>query len=163
MDSDPKKSAKREEVRRPRRLARAKARARSIGEGEGAIDDGDGDGQRQRQRWKQADNNLVMSTTFPTFQAKVTTSWNWTTHKRAFVSANTSRWQIYGPLPAVIPQLMLGDLVVKMVPEFKYVGLWFTSVHANIFARHYTIKASKARGVANAVFGLKHRIGSLPV
>ncbi|KAJ6523807.1 hypothetical protein B0H19DRAFT_877802, partial [Mycena capillaripes] len=112
---------------------------------------------------EQADDNLVMSTTFPTFQEKVTMSWNWTIHKRAFASADTSRWHIYGPLPAVTPQLMLGDLAVKLVPEFKDVGLWFTSVHANIFARHYTIKASKARGVANAVFGLKHRIDLLPV
>ncbi|KAJ7217825.1 hypothetical protein GGX14DRAFT_357510 [Mycena pura] len=58
---------------------------------------------------------------------------------------------------------MLGNLVVKLVPDFKYVGTWFTSVHPNIFARHYAIKASKAWGVANAVFGLKHQIGSLPV
>ncbi|KAJ7820549.1 hypothetical protein B0H13DRAFT_2130073 [Mycena leptocephala] len=57
----------------------------------------------------------------------------------------------------------MGDMVVPLVPEFKYVGIWFTSVHANIFARHYAIKASKSRSVANAIFALKHRIGSLPV
>jgi hypothetical protein len=57
----------------------------------------------------------------------------------------------------------MGDMVVKLVPEFKYVGIWFTSVHANVFARHYAIKASKARGTANAIFAPKHRIGSLPV
>ncbi|KAJ7679003.1 hypothetical protein DFH06DRAFT_1165435 [Mycena polygramma] len=39
----------------------------------------------------------------------------------------------------------------------------FTSVHANVFAKHYKIKASKARGTSNAIFGLKHRTGSLPV
>ncbi|KAJ7835708.1 hypothetical protein B0H13DRAFT_1652547, partial [Mycena leptocephala] len=70
---------------------------------------------------------------------------------------------IFGPLPEVIPVLRLGDLVVELVHEFKYVGIWFTSVHANVFARHYAIKASKARSTSNATFGLKHRIGSLPV
>jgi hypothetical protein len=43
------------------------------------------------------------------------------------------------------------------------VGIWFTSVHKHVFARHYAIKASKARGTSNAIFGLKQRIGSLPV
>ncbi|KAJ6580764.1 hypothetical protein B0H19DRAFT_1060492 [Mycena capillaripes] len=104
-----------------------------------------------------------MSTAFPAFQAKVTLFWKWTTNKRAFVSAGKSRWQIYSLLSPVIPQLMLRNLVVELVPEFKYFGIWFTSVHANIFAWHYAIKVSKAWGVANAVFGLKHRIGSLPV
>lgn len=32
-----------------------------------------------------------------------------------------------------------------------------------VFARPYATKVSKARGVSNAIFGLNHRIGSLPV
>ncbi|KAJ7918680.1 hypothetical protein B0H13DRAFT_2435218 [Mycena leptocephala] len=67
--------------------------------------------------------------------------------KRAFASGDKSRWQIHGPLPLVFPTLKMGDMVVKLVSEFK----------------HYAIKASKARGTANAIFALKHRIGSLPV
>ncbi|KAJ7476395.1 hypothetical protein B0H11DRAFT_2427012 [Mycena galericulata] len=56
-----------------------------------------------------------------------------------------------------------GNLVIELVWEFKYVGIWFTSIHANVFARQCAIKASKTRGTSNTVFGLKHRIGSLPV
>jgi hypothetical protein len=79
------------------------------------------------------------------------------------ISDKKSKWMIFGPLPEVIPVLWLGDRVVELVHEFKYVGMWFTSVHANVFAKHYDIKASKARCTSNAIFGLKHRIGSLPV
>ncbi|KAJ7140770.1 hypothetical protein C8R44DRAFT_726490 [Mycena epipterygia] len=52
---------------------------------------------------------------------------------------------------------------IELVFEFKYVGIWFTSVHPNVLARHYAIKVSKARVTSNAIFGLNHRIGSLPV
>ncbi|KAJ7250488.1 hypothetical protein B0H12DRAFT_1298092 [Mycena haematopus] len=37
------------------------------------------------------------------------------------------------------------------------------SVHTHILIKHYMIKASKARSTSNAIFGLKHGIGSLPV
>ncbi|KAJ6464634.1 hypothetical protein C8R47DRAFT_1224704 [Mycena vitilis] len=91
-----------------------------------------------------------MSTMFATLQAKVTMFYMHGTNKQ-------------GPLPAVIPTLRIGNFVVELVPDYKYVGVWFTSVHANVFAKHYKIKASKARGTSNAIFGLKHIIGSLPV
>ncbi|KAJ6519050.1 hypothetical protein C8R45DRAFT_807073 [Mycena sanguinolenta] len=112
---------------------------------------------------EQADNNLIMSTSFPAFQAKVQNFHKWGTNKRAFVSAKKSKWMIFGPLPHEIPTLWCGDTVVELVFEFKYVGVWFTSVQKNVLARHYKIKTSKARNVANAIFALKHRIGSLPV
>ncbi|KAJ7155318.1 hypothetical protein C8R46DRAFT_997193 [Mycena filopes] len=112
---------------------------------------------------EQADDNLIMSTSFPAFQAKVTMFFTWGTNKRTFVSAKKSEWMIFGPLPSVIPVLRIGDHIVKLVHEFKYVGIWFTSIFANVFARHYAAKASKARGAANAIFALKHRVGTMPV
>ncbi|KAJ6481804.1 hypothetical protein C8R45DRAFT_831137 [Mycena sanguinolenta] len=69
---------------------------------------------------------------------------------------------IYGPLPRIIPVLRMGNLFVELVSEFKYVGIWLTSVTRNIFSRNYAIKASKARNASNAIFAMKHRIGSLP-
>ncbi|KAJ7157725.1 hypothetical protein C8R46DRAFT_1195605 [Mycena filopes] len=104
-----------------------------------------------------------MSTSFPAFQAKVTMFFVWGTNKRTFVSAKKSKWMIFGPLPAVLPELRIGELVVELVFEFKYVGILFTSIHANVLARHYNAKASKARCISNAVFALRHRIGTLPV
>ncbi|KAJ7148422.1 hypothetical protein C8R43DRAFT_1088393 [Mycena crocata] len=112
---------------------------------------------------EQADDNLIMSTSFTAFQDKVNAFYRWCTNKRVFISAKKSKWMIFGPLPAVLPVLRIGDLVVELVHEFKYVGIWFTSVHADVFAKHYQVKASKARNTSNAIFGLNHRIGSLPV
>jgi hypothetical protein len=103
-----------------------------------------------------------MSTAFPTFQWKVTNFFVWCSRKRVWISAPKSKWMIYGPLPPVIPTLRLGDLVVELVSEFKYVGVWLTSITPNIFSKNYTVKASKARNASNAVFAMKHRVGSLP-
>ncbi|KAJ6563636.1 hypothetical protein DFH09DRAFT_1035242 [Mycena vulgaris] len=112
---------------------------------------------------EQADDNIIMSTSFPAFQAKVSQFFEWCKKKRVFISARKSKWMIFGPLPLILPVLRLGDLVVELVNEFKYVGIWLTSTTPNIFSRNYTVKASKARNTSNAAFAMKHRIGSLPV
>ncbi|KAJ7220580.1 hypothetical protein GGX14DRAFT_354227, partial [Mycena pura] len=87
----------------------------------------------------------------------------WCKNKRVFVSAAKSKWMIFGPLPPIIPDLRLGGLLVELVSKFKYVGIWLTSTTANIFSWNYAVKASKARNASNAIFAMKHRIGSLPV
>ncbi|KAJ7128509.1 hypothetical protein C8R44DRAFT_701007 [Mycena epipterygia] len=113
---------------------------------------------------EQADDNIIMSTSFSAFQTKVSGSFfEWCGKKRVFISARKSKWMIFGPLPSILPVLRLGDLVVELVSEFKYVGIWLTSTTANIFSKNYSIKASKARNASNAAFAMKHRIGSLPI
>ncbi|KAF7360729.1 Reverse transcriptase domain-containing protein [Mycena venus] len=112
---------------------------------------------------EQAGDNIIMSTLFAGLQAKVNTFFKWCANKRVFVSASKSKWMIFGPLPRVILSLRLGSLVVKLVHEFKYVGVWLTSTISNIFSRNCTIKGSKAQNASNAIFAMKHRIGSLPV
>ncbi|KAJ7165537.1 hypothetical protein C8R43DRAFT_878210 [Mycena crocata] len=112
---------------------------------------------------EQADDNIIFTTAFPTFQEKVSIFYFWCTRKRVYISAPKSKWMIFGPLPTVIPVLRLGDLEVELVSSFKYVGTWLTSTTANIFSLNYSIKAAKARNASNAAFAMKHRIGSLPV
>jgi hypothetical protein len=112
---------------------------------------------------EQADDNIIMSTSFSSLQDKVNSFFVWCSNKRVFVSASKSKWMIFGPLPRVIPVLRLGNIIVELVHEFKYVGIWLTSTTANIFSRNYAIKASKARNACYAIFAMKHRIGSLPV
>ncbi|KAF7360730.1 Reverse transcriptase domain-containing protein [Mycena venus] len=96
---------------------------------------------------EQADDNIIMSTSFHGLQAKVHAFFRWCSDKRVFVSARKSKWMIF----------------VELVHEFKYVGIWLTSTTSNIFSRNYEIKASKARNACNAIFAMKHRTGSLPV
>ncbi|KAJ7450879.1 hypothetical protein FB451DRAFT_1526864, partial [Mycena latifolia] len=112
---------------------------------------------------EQADDNLIMSTHFPAFQWKVSRFDDWCTKKRCFISTPKSKWMIFGPLPPILPVLRIRDKVVELVSEFKYVGIWYTSTQPNVLAKHYSVKASKARATGNAIFGLNHRIGSLPV
>ena len=112
---------------------------------------------------EQADDNIIMSTSFAAFQEKVTFFFDWCINKRVFISARKSKWMIFGPLPNILPTLRLGDLIVELVYEFKYVGIWLTSTTPNIFSRNYSVKASKARNSSNAAFAMKHRIGSLPI
>ncbi|KAJ7693856.1 hypothetical protein B0H17DRAFT_1132242 [Mycena rosella] len=57
------------------------------------------------------------------------------------------------PPPVVLPVLRIGEDIVEFLPKFKYIGMWFTSTHRNMFAAHYAEKASKARKVANTTFG----------
>ncbi|KAJ7142485.1 hypothetical protein C8R44DRAFT_602888, partial [Mycena epipterygia] len=113
---------------------------------------------------EQADDNIIMSTSFTAFQMKVSGSFfEWCGKKRVFISARKSKWMIFGPLPSIPPVLRLGDLIVELVNEFKYVGIWLTSTTPNIFSKNYSVKASKARNASNAAFAMKHRTGSLPV
>ncbi|KAJ7169831.1 hypothetical protein C8R46DRAFT_213930 [Mycena filopes] len=109
---------------------------------------------------EQADDNLTMS---PAFQAKVTMFFKWGNNKRTFVGAKKFEWMIFGPLPSVIPVLRIGNLIVKLVYMGVQICRNLVSIHANVFARHYAAKASKARGAANAIFALKHRVGTMPV
>ncbi|KAF7374452.1 Reverse transcriptase domain-containing protein [Mycena sanguinolenta] len=111
---------------------------------------------------EQADDVMIVSTDFPDFQEKITEFWTYGGRKHVFISTPKSKWMIYGPLPRVIPVLRMGELIVDLVSEFKYVGIWLTSVTRIIFSRNYAIKASKARNASNAIFAMKHRIGSLP-
>ncbi|KAJ7658090.1 hypothetical protein B0H17DRAFT_955354 [Mycena rosella] len=112
---------------------------------------------------EQADNNIIMSTFFAVFQAKVTAFFEWCKKKCVFISARKSKWMIFGPLPPLIPTLRLGDLIVELMSKLKYVGIWLTSTTPNIFSLNYSIKASKARNASNAAFAMKHRIRSLPI
>ncbi|KAJ7190574.1 hypothetical protein GGX14DRAFT_604029 [Mycena pura] len=95
---------------------------------------------------------------------KMDNFYGWSRRKFMFISPPKSKAMIFGPLPAILPVFRVGAKVVEIVPRFKYVGMWFTSTHHNIFAAHYAEKASKARKVANATFGrVKSHLGSLPV
>ncbi|KAJ7908578.1 hypothetical protein B0H13DRAFT_2661945 [Mycena leptocephala] len=65
--------------------------------------------------------------------------------------------------PWILGGPWLGNIIVELVHEFKYVGIWLTSTTATIFSRNYAIKAFKARNACYAIFTMKHQIGSLPV
>ncbi|KAJ7201576.1 hypothetical protein GGX14DRAFT_304047, partial [Mycena pura] len=113
---------------------------------------------------EQADDEAIFSTEPITLQEKIDNYYLWSRRKFMFISPPKSKGMIFGPLPAALPVFRVGPDIVELVPKFKYVGLWFTSTHRNIFAAHYAEQASTARRVANATFAaVKSHLGSLPV
>ncbi|KAJ7748694.1 hypothetical protein B0H16DRAFT_1725506 [Mycena metata] len=78
------------------------------------------------------------------------------------ISVLKTEWMLFGELPRTLPVMKIGTAVIKLVKKYKFVGLIFTSVAGDIFAAHYSKKASKARAVANTTFAAKGMIGCLP-
>ncbi|KAJ7692955.1 hypothetical protein B0H16DRAFT_1652559, partial [Mycena metata] len=58
--------------------------------------------------------------------------------------------------------MVIGNAVLKLVKQYKFVGIIFSSVDYDIFSAHYAKKSSKARAVANTTFAAKASIGCLP-
>ncbi|KAJ7084594.1 hypothetical protein B0H15DRAFT_939909 [Mycena belliarum] len=88
---------------------------------------------------EQADDDIIMSTSFPPFQAKVSQFFRWFGNKRVFISARKSKWMIFGPYPSY-----------PITAAWRHRG---GTGH----------RAPKARNASNAAFSMKHRIGSLPI
>lgn len=61
-----------------------------------------------------------------------------------------------------LPDLFLGDTALQYVDHTAYVGLVFQSTASDIFAAHYSSKATKARQCAHAILGMNTLVGSLP-
>ena len=78
------------------------------------------------------------------------------------ISVHKTKWMLFGPFPCVLPSITVNDAAIQLVEDYKYVGIRFVSTHRCIFAKHYKVKASKARDVANATFTVEGLIGSLP-
>ena len=78
------------------------------------------------------------------------------------VSIQKTKCMLFGPLPVPLPSLKIYEKKIDWVDSYKFIGIHFQSTHTYIFAKHYTIKASKAKSVANATFAIKDLIGSLP-
>ncbi|KAJ7839102.1 hypothetical protein B0H13DRAFT_1513857, partial [Mycena leptocephala] len=111
---------------------------------------------------EQADDVALFSTTATGLQRKLNRFFEWCRVNFMVISVLKTEWMLFGELPPIIPRMLIGDAVIKLVKKYKFVGVIFTSVDYDIFAAHYTKKASKARAVANTTFSAKAMIGCLP-
>ena len=78
------------------------------------------------------------------------------------INAVKSVVAVFGQPPPHLPTFTFGNTVLEVVPKLTYVGITFQSTHAEIFASHYSTKASKARVIGHAILGVESMIGSLP-
>jgi hypothetical protein len=111
---------------------------------------------------EQADNVVLFSTTLAGLQRKIDIFFTWCKVNFMVISLSKTLWMIFGEIPRVIPVMRVGDAVILLVKQYKFVGILFTSISRDIFSAHYAKKASKARAVANMTFAVKDSIGCLP-
>ncbi|KAF8879476.1 hypothetical protein BD779DRAFT_1649417, partial [Infundibulicybe gibba] len=111
---------------------------------------------------EQADDIILLSTTAVGAQKKMTALWQWCQINFMTINAIKSFVMIFGPLPPVRPLFWFGGTEVKVTGRQTYVGLTLCSTTRNIFAEHYSNKASKTRAIGNTILGLESMIGTLP-
>jgi hypothetical protein len=111
---------------------------------------------------EQADDIVLFSMTPTGLQRKINLFFAWCKVNFMVVSVSKTKWMIFGTVPHLIPTIHVGDTVISIVKQYKFVGVLFTSIERNIFSTHYAKKASKARAVANMTFAVKDSVGCLP-
>ena len=85
---------------------------------------------------------------------------DWCARNFLTIGLPKSKGMIFGPIPRVLPTLVVGDEHQEFVDEFKYVGVTFKSTHRFVFARHYINKASKAHNMVFATFAIESVVGT---
>lgn len=108
-----------------------------------------------------ADDIALVSRTAQGAQRNMTFLWNWCNLNFMILNAIKSLMMIFGALPPVVPGFYFGKEAVDITCQQTYVGITLRSTHRNIFAEHYSKKASKARSVSNTIFGLESMVGTL--
>ncbi|CDO76313.1 hypothetical protein BN946_scf184751.g5 [Trametes cinnabarina] len=81
-----------------------------------------------------------------------------------FVLINTDKTlaAIHGPLPDLLPPLVLYSVRLRYMPTATYVGMTLTLVHPDVFLPHYVAKAQSACQAANATLSLTLYTAPLP-
>ena len=87
---------------------------------------------------------------------------HWCAQNFLAIGLPKSKGMIFGPIPSVLPTLLVGDEHLDFVDEFKYVGVTFKSTHQFIFVSHYINKVSKARNMVFAIFAMESLVGTIP-
>ncbi|KAJ7022997.1 hypothetical protein C8F04DRAFT_932021, partial [Mycena alexandri] len=109
-----------------------------------------------------ADDMAIVSYSSEGLRRHLTTFAHWCGNN--FLEANASKsWvMVFGAMPRPLPSFTLNGRAIRYTDCFCYVGLTFQSTNANIFASHYTHKATKARRTGFTVLGVESYIGTLP-
>nr|GAT54355.1 predicted protein [Mycena chlorophos] len=110
-----------------------------------------------------ADDNATTATSTSELQLHADDWVEWADRKRAYISIPKTEGMVMGDVPDEPPVVLIRGEPIKWVTKKKFQGIWFSNDTPNIFEHNYTENAAKARNAMNAIFALKHRIGSMPV
>ncbi|KAJ7156267.1 hypothetical protein C8R46DRAFT_910045 [Mycena filopes] len=109
-----------------------------------------------------ADDMAVVSYTPEGLQRHLDTFAHWCGDNMLEANAGKSWIMVFGPIPKEVPVFTLNGCTIGYKEQFCYVGMTFQSTAKNIFAAHYSDKASTARGTAYSVLGVESYVGDLP-
>ncbi|KAJ7176475.1 hypothetical protein C8R46DRAFT_834544, partial [Mycena filopes] len=109
-----------------------------------------------------ADDMVIVSYSAEGLRRHLSTFANWCGNNLLEANASKSWIMVFGPIPKPLPIFTLNASVIHYTDCFCYVGLTFQSTSSNIFAAHYTNKATVARRTGFTVLGVESYIGSLP-
>ncbi|KAJ7168282.1 hypothetical protein C8R43DRAFT_877166 [Mycena crocata] len=109
-----------------------------------------------------ADDMAIVSYTPEGLQWHLDTFARWCGNNLLQANASKSWIMVFGPLPKILTPFYINGQLIGYTDCFCYVGLTFQSTHHNIFASHYTAKASTARRTVYSVLGIEVYIGDLP-
>ena len=86
---------------------------------------------------------------------------DWCAANFLMIGPPKSKGMIFGPIPNVLPTLVVGDKHFEFVNESKYVRVMFKSMHRFVFACHYIKKASKAHNMVFATCAVESKVGTV--
>ncbi|KAJ6461898.1 hypothetical protein C8R47DRAFT_993339 [Mycena vitilis] len=109
-----------------------------------------------------ADDMAIVSHSAEGLRRHLTTFAHWCGNNLLEANASKSWVMIFGPVPKLLPVFTLNGHSIGYTDCFCYVGLTFQSTNRNIFAAHYSAKASTARKTGFTVLGVESYIGALP-
>jgi hypothetical protein len=109
-----------------------------------------------------ADDMAIVSYSPEGLQRHLETFSHWCGNNLLEANASKSWVMIFGPVPRPLPSFNLNGHSIGYTDCFCYVGVTFQSTDRNVFASHYTAKASTARKTGFSVLGIESYIGNLP-
>ncbi|KLO05044.1 hypothetical protein SCHPADRAFT_839832 [Schizopora paradoxa] len=112
---------------------------------------------------EQADDMALFSTDALAVQGKMNYVYKWGAKKFLQIHKVKTVGMAYHLKPSQpLPIITLAGTPLSWVSTYTYVGVTFSNIGKNIFAKHYDEKSRKARCVAGATLGLESYIGVVP-
>ncbi|KAJ7038895.1 hypothetical protein C8F04DRAFT_884841, partial [Mycena alexandri] len=109
-----------------------------------------------------ADDMAIVSYSSEGLRRHLATFGRWCGNNLLEANASKSWIMVFGPMPRPLPVFTLNGRVIHYTDCFCYVGLTFQSTTKNIFASHYSHKATVARRTGFTVLGIESYVGNLP-
>ncbi|KZS94223.1 hypothetical protein SISNIDRAFT_474178 [Sistotremastrum niveocremeum HHB9708] len=108
-----------------------------------------------------ADDLLTISLSPSGLQRRLTTITSWCSSQFLLINAGKSYAMAFGPLPSVLPRLLIHDVALEWKDIGRYLGALVQSSQRDIFAPHYRTQGSKSASTGALIGAIQNAIGPL--